>query len=456
MKSPICAFWSYSWSSISKHCGVVRAAAFSLATLCAMVLPTTVQAVPSFARQTGLACSACHTVYPELTAFGRTFKLNGYTITGLKQIQQQPGSDTGGLKINEIPPLSVMLQVGMTHLRGNQAGAQNNSIEFPQALSLYYAGEISPHMGAFLQMTYSQPDNQFGFDMADVRYANHGTLGGKDVVYGITVNNGPGMGDLWNGTPAWTFPYLSSDTAPTPNADVEVNQLMMQGVAGLGAYALWDNHLYGNVTLYRSAAMGQGAPTASSMDTVDNVAPFWRFAWQQHFGDDYLELGTYGLHAKLYPMGISGNTYEFTDNALDAQYEMPFGNDLLTLHAIYIHENQHVPTVGHDTTLNQLRINGNYHWGNEALVALGYFSDTGDSNKVLYEKDMDGNVVDASGSPDSNGWIAQATYLPRQNVKLSLQYTAYTKFNGASSNYDGTGRSASDNNTLYLNSWFMW
>jgi len=34
-------------------------------------------AVPSFARQTGMACEACHTVYPELTHFGRVFKANG-------------------------------------------------------------------------------------------------------------------------------------------------------------------------------------------------------------------------------------------------------------------------------------------------------------------------------------------------------------------------------------------
>ncbi|MDA8364135.1 MAG: hypothetical protein M0Z84_10055, partial [Gammaproteobacteria bacterium] len=40
-------------------------------------------AVPSFARQTGLPCEVCHTVFPELTPFGRLFKLNGYTLTGL-------------------------------------------------------------------------------------------------------------------------------------------------------------------------------------------------------------------------------------------------------------------------------------------------------------------------------------------------------------------------------------
>jgi hypothetical protein len=37
-------------------------------------------AVPSFARQTGMACEACHAVFPELTHFGRVFKANGYRM----------------------------------------------------------------------------------------------------------------------------------------------------------------------------------------------------------------------------------------------------------------------------------------------------------------------------------------------------------------------------------------
>jgi len=48
-------------------------------------------AVPSFARQTGMACEACHTVYPELTHFGRVFKANGYILTNTKQVRDVTG-----------------------------------------------------------------------------------------------------------------------------------------------------------------------------------------------------------------------------------------------------------------------------------------------------------------------------------------------------------------------------
>jgi hypothetical protein len=42
---------------------------------------------------------------------------------------------------------------------------------------------------------------------------------------------------------------------------------------------------------------------------------------------------------------------------------------------------------------------------------------------------------------------------PRFNVRFGVQYRLFTKFDGASSNYDGLGHNASDNNTLRLFTW---
>src|SRR5947209_20434033 len=65
------------------------------------------RAVPSFARQTGLSCTACHTEFPILTEYGRQFKLGGYTMSS--------GEST-------IPPLAVMLQPSFTYTNKNQPG----------------------------------------------------------------------------------------------------------------------------------------------------------------------------------------------------------------------------------------------------------------------------------------------------------------------------------------------
>ena len=39
------------------------------------------------------------------------------------------------------------------------------------------------------------------------------------------------------------------------------------------------------------------------------------------------------------------------------------------------------------------------------------------------------------------------------NLKLGIQYTIYTEFNGGMKNYDGFGDNASGNNTLFLFAW---
>ena len=71
-------------------------------------------AVPSFARQTGMACEACHTVWPELTHFGRVFKANGYILDNLKQVRGVTAQKEEILSLANLPPLSIMIQVSDT------------------------------------------------------------------------------------------------------------------------------------------------------------------------------------------------------------------------------------------------------------------------------------------------------------------------------------------------------
>ncbi len=415
-----------------------------LATLA--VTPQVSQAVPSFARQTGLPCSTCHTIFPELTEFGRDFKMNGYTMTGLKQIEQKTQGEMAGVKINEIPPLSAMLQTSFTHTSKTQPDTQNNNIEFPHQFSFFFAGEISEHMGSFIQLTYDQESQHFGLDNTDIRYANQTQIGGAKTIYGLTLNNNPTVEDVWNSTPAWGFPWSSPSSAPTPAADALINGLGGD-VAGIGGYTYWNDHLYAGVSLYRSAHAGQLAPDSSSSTTIKGVAPYWRLAWEQPVGGGTLEVGTYGMVSNVYPSGITGLTDKYTDAALDMQYEHPVApDDLLSIHSSYMHEKQALDatfdadgSAKASDTLKTFRLDGTYHSGNQASFTLGYFNTTGSADALKY----------ANGKPDSNGETVQASYLPWQNTKLSVQYTAYNKF-------DGTSNSAGDNNTLYVEAWFVW
>ena len=255
---------------------------------------------PSYARQTNMSRSACHNMFPSLTNFGRLFKLNGYTLTGIKTIEEQSDSTKRGvtnlLKILSISPLSAMFQTSFTHIERSVPYRQNDATEFPQQLSLFYSGQIGNHIGTFIQMTYSGQDGSFGMDNTDIRYSNHTTVCKNDLIYGITLNNNPTVQDVWNSVPAWRFPFSTSDVAPMPAAATLVDGGLAQQVVGLGIYGLYANLVYGEFSLYHSAIQG-----SSNLDTaarVDGYAPYWRLSLQHQFGDNYLKLNTFGNYSK--------------------------------------------------------------------------------------------------------------------------------------------------------------
>ena len=66
---------------------------------------------------------------------------------------------------------------------------------------------------------------------------------------------------------------------------------------------------------------------------------------------------------------------------------------------------------------------------------------------------VNGNL---SGNPGTRGLTYELFWMPLQNVRIGAQYTAYSRFNGASINYDGFGRDAKDNNTLFAYIWFAY
>lgn len=415
-------------------------------------------AVPSFARQTGLSCNVCHSNPPELTAFGRNFKLKGYVLTDM------PASDKVGntkdLLLSKYIPLSVLILISNTAFQANQPATQNNAAGFPQQLSIFLAGGVASHFGGLAQVTYTHANDHFGMDNTDLRYANQGKLGGKDWEYGVTLNNNPTVEDVWNSTPVWGFPWLSTSSGVSPIASPLITGALGQDVAGVGGYSMWDNHLYMDVSLYRSEHAGIASPIAGTghAHNISGVAPYWRVAWQQNWGSNYLEVGTYGIYVNSYPGAISGPEDRYVDPSFDFQYERPFGANLLDVHGTYIHEKSDLfatlgagGATGKSNHLNTFKLDSTYHWANKYSATAAMFSTTGNGDPLLYAPAA--LTGSRNGRPNTSGYIAQVAYWPVQNIDINLNYTGYLKFNGASKNYDGANRNASDNNTVYIALW---
>lgn len=417
-----------------------------------------VRALPSYARQTGQQCAACHNGFPELTPYGRLFKLNGYTFTG---------GDSNW------PPIAVMAIPNFTHVAQSQTGGlapgfgNNNDVAFTG--SLFYGGKIFDHVGAFIQGTYDQVPNTIHWDNTDIRFANTGQLSGKELVYGTSLNNNPTVNDVWNSTPAWGYPYVASQLAPTPAASTLVEGLLAQQVLGLNPYIYWNRLVYAEVGGYRTlspwslSALGIPPPGTSS---IDGLAPSWRLAVEPAWGNNTWEVGTFGLTASLVPQRMTGaGSNRMTDVGFDTQYEFLGARDSFSLQARYILEYQDLSasqSLGLSTnsfnSLHSFHIKGTYYYKQMIGLTAGYFNLQGSSDSLLF------GDVSANNSPNSAGWTFELDYIPFNyggpafwpwlNMKLGLQYIRYSKFDGASTNYDGAGTNASANNTLFAFAWF--
>jgi len=425
-----------------------------------------VHALPSYARQTGQNCIACHVSFPELTPYGRYFKLSGYTLGDRQTI-----------------PLAFMAQASYTKISDNQIddgtgtgtttalSEDNSKLKFTGA-SLFLAGKATDNIGGFLQFTYDGIAHHSGIDNTDLRLVGRYSAPGSqepDLLYGLTLHNNPTVQDAWNSTPAFGFPFTSSPVANTPSTpSALVDGSLAQQDTGIGGYLYWRKTLYAELTLYRDSTgpfSWLRAPELAASTRLKGYNPYWRIAYNREWDAHSLMVGAFGMTGNVYldPTDTNSPTNKFTDWAIDGQYQYITDPHVITAQATYIHENQSLDasfsagnSANASNSLKTLRLKGTYYYQRTYGATLGYASTTGSADSLLYASGTPGTGFAANSVPDSTSWTLELDYLPVQNIRLMMQYIWYSKFNGASTNYDGFGRNASANNTLFLNLWIAY
>jgi len=470
-----------------------------------ILTPLDAQALPAFARQTGQKCVACHAggQFPELTPYGRMFKMTGYTV-GARTI-----------------PLSVMGVVNYAKVSDTSksddpsADFQKNGVPAFSSGSLFIAGKVTDNIGLFSQITYDNyasqgADGKFhghsSADNIDLRYADRFVDDNRDLIVGLSLNNNPSVVDPWNTAAAWMqyVPAASLTSHQFSDANTPFPSFGSGGnVAGVNAYAYWNKMLYAELGFYRTAnsifsIMSAGLNDANTTKLSGANNPYWRLALTHEWGPHNIMVGTTGMIAHLYDDNTntsdSNSIHRVTNTGLDAQYQYLLDPHTVTAQVVYMRQKTNYSTntvagnVGagspfgffaadgitplvdpnNSDTTNTFRAKLSYVYQAKYGGSLAYFNLTGTTNTANQTSGYDDTstiIVDPntsrvnsnfSGNPATRGMTYELFWIPVQYVRVGAQYTAYSKYNGASDSYDGLGRNAKDNNTLFGYVWFAY
>ncbi len=429
--------------------------------VCCGVYTGKARALPAYAEQTSQPCIACHVggFGPQLTPFGRQFKLEGYTLRGTDDFTV---------------PVSAMAVASYLHTSTDQPGppaphyGTNDNFTIDQ-VNLFVAGGFGNHFGSFAQFTYDGIGRAFTWDNLDLRATDRVKYLGQNALIGLSVNNNPGVQDPWNTMAAWGFPYTDSKLAPLPAAGTLLGGSLAQSVLGVSAYGWWNSELYTEAAFYWTPGRGflsaLGVNPDDGVGVLANAAPYLRVGYEVRGREQNYHIGAFGFFPDIYPGGdqTTGTSDRYTDLGLDASYQFTgLGEDIFSVHTIYTHENQKLNASAllgasnPNDTLNDFRMDASYYWHNVLGGTVGFFDTWGSEDPLLY-------ASSSTFRPDSRGFMLQLDATPfgseatvlgfRFNVRVGVQYRIFTEFDGATTNFDGAGHNASDNNTVRVFTW---
>ena len=462
-------------------------------------------ALPAFARQTGQNCVSCHAggQFPELTPYGRIFKMTGYTI----------GERTVPLSVMGVMSYAKVKDTTKTDDRTVDF-QKNNSLMFATG-SVFLAGKVTDNIGTFVQVTYNNynsqtvgPNGELGrfqghtqADNMDLRYADRFIDANRDLIVGLSVNNNPSVSDPWSSAAAW-MQY-------TPNASPTSHQFVDGpfpgfgsggNIAGATAYAYLNKSVYAELGFYGTANRAMSFMSAGIADVnrtkLGGTNPYWRLAYTREWGPHNIMLGTSGMVAHVFDAGSDtsdlNNRGRFKNFGLDSQYQYLLDPHSVTAQVAFMRQTQNysattmaaaasayfladgvtpVAPPNASDTIRTFRAKLSYVYQAKYGGSISYFDLRGttntlnqtsgfDTNGQVTSTDPDGTGImstrvtgNLSGNPATRGFNYEGFWTPVQYVRVGAQYTAYNKFNGSSDNYDGFGRNAKDNNTLRFYIW---
>ncbi len=303
--------------------------AAAVALVGAIVAPTKAEAVPAFARQVGVPCYSCHYQHiPKLNAFGRDFKLGGFTQAAQDLIQDD------GLSLPPVLNAAVVVKIRLVNQSPEATGKKYGEWNIPDEAAILIGGRVGENMGALNEFSGDghMPNNKFVFskDFGGVR-------GGLTVF--STADAGPayGMELFQTGNQRNQFGYEVTQWHPR----AAMNGPWNNGAQGLGFFAGSDM-FFVNVSLFAPAASSfSGTATGGNYDVGFNLSNYIRAAITPKIGDMDLAVGVSLTSGKTkirnFPGTAAGTDTEIASDSMmvDGQLQMPVAGMSLEVIANY-------------------------------------------------------------------------------------------------------------------------
>ncbi|MBI5407057.1 MAG: hypothetical protein HZA18_05115 [Nitrospirae bacterium] len=378
---------------------------FFFIVVASLALPKSAQAIPAFARQTGMACSTCHFQhFPALNAFGRYFKAGGYTMVGGESMVE---GDM--LSLPSTLNASIVLKVRYQKTNGDDdsSGTNKGELQFPDEAALFLGGRIGEHMGFAYEMGLNGEgfDNFTSFKMPfvyDVMGAKVSVIpfntDGLGAAFGFELLNTGAVRNirtLEHRKDISAQQYLGTATAAEGIAFVAANNL------GFINYSLWaPSHTAKDVGPMSQYLRVATTPTVGGWDLGGGV---------QWWGGT-TSLGTADA------AGLSAGAHQTHAWVIDAQAQgiirsLPLGV-YLTYGSAEKSKAGEPENLFNSNTDDKTALSVSAELGvlpGRATVSLGYrTADTG-----------------AASDNKDNGLVLGATYQFAQNVQLQLNHSSY-------------------------------
>jgi len=387
----------------------------ALALILALTASAPTLAITTFARQTGLACAACHYQnYPASNALGRSFKANGYAFSVLAN-----PSEAKSIPLSESVNAGIITKIRYQQSNGPKISGTNNTndgeFQFPDELLLNIAARVNNNIGALVELDLKDSSPLVSGLKIPFIYNVKGTAMG--AIPFSTSSQGAAYGFELLNTGAVRFSRVAEDRSA-----ISAQQYIGTATKAQGVAAVASNHKYfGNFSKWSPRSVGDdsGSPTAN----------YLRLAMTPQIGIWDLGFGvqSWSGHATEPSQMTEVNTEAW---AIDAQAQAMVGKFPL---GVYLSHG-----VADGTPVGQFRrnlFNSNPN-DRKATAIVGQLGIQPGKTTLLmsYRHGDNGKALNST----DNAWMVGATYLLVQNVQLQLNHTEYSgsAYNGAPANGD--------------------